>query len=42
LEKRWKHMEMGQACLNEVTLETDQIEGLMVRNTLEYMDIATS
>jgi hypothetical protein len=42
LEQRWKRMETGQACLNQATLEPDPIEDLLVRNTLEYMDIATS
>ncbi len=42
LEKRQKRMEMRQVCLNQATLESDPIEDLLVRNTLEYMDIATS
>ena len=42
LEKRRKRMEMRQVCLNQATLESDPIEDLLVRNTLEYMDIATS
>ncbi len=35
-------METRRACLNHATLEPDPIEDLLVRNTLEYMDIATS
>ncbi len=42
LEKRWKRMETRRACLNQATLEPDPIEDLLVRNTLEYMDLATS
>jgi hypothetical protein len=42
LEKRWKRMETRCACLNRATLEPDPIEDLLVRNTMEYMDIATS
>jgi hypothetical protein len=42
LEKRQKRMETRRACLNQATLEPDPIEDLLVRNTLEYMDIATS
>ena len=42
LEKRRKRMETRQACLNQATLEPDPGEDLLVRNTLEYMDIATS
>jgi hypothetical protein len=42
LEKRWKRIEMWRVCLNQATLEPDPIEDLLVRNTLEYMDIATS
>jgi hypothetical protein len=42
LEKRQKRMETRRACLNQATLEPDLIEDLLVRNTLEYMDIATS
>jgi hypothetical protein len=41
-EKRRKRMETRRACLNEATLEPDPIEDLLVRNTLEYMDMATS
>ena len=41
-EKRQKRMEMRRACLNQATLEPDPIEDLLVRNTLEYMDLATS
>jgi hypothetical protein len=41
-EKRQKRMETRRACLNEATLEPDPIEDLLVRNTLEYMDMATS
>jgi hypothetical protein len=41
-EKRQKRMEMWRACLNQATLEPDPIEDLLVRNTLEYMDLATS
>jgi hypothetical protein len=40
-EKRQKHMETRRACLNEATLEPDPMEDLLVRNTLEYMDMAT-
>ena len=40
--KRQKRMETRRACLNEATLEPDPIEDLLVRNTLEYMDMATS
>jgi hypothetical protein len=40
-EKRRKRMETRRACLNQATLEPDQIEDLLVRNTLEYMDMAT-
>jgi hypothetical protein len=43
LEKRRKRMETRQACLNQATLVPgDSIEDLLVRNFLEYMDIATS
>ncbi len=42
LEKHWNRTEMYQACLNKATLETDPIEGLPVRTTLEYMDMATT
>jgi hypothetical protein len=35
-------IETRQACLNKATLEPDTIEDLLVRNTLEYMDMATS
>jgi hypothetical protein len=42
LENRWKRMETRRGCLNQATLEPDLIEDLLVRNTLEYMDIATS
>jgi hypothetical protein len=42
LEKRQKRMETRRACLNQATLEPDPIEDLLVRNTLEYMDSATS
>jgi hypothetical protein len=35
-------METGRAYLNKATLESDPIKGLLVRNALEYMDIATS
>jgi hypothetical protein len=42
LEKRQKRMETRQACLNQATLEPDPIEDMLLRNTLEYMDIATS
>ena len=42
LEKRQKRMETRRACLDKATLEPDPIEALLVRNTLEYMDIATS
>jgi hypothetical protein len=42
LEKRQKRMETRRACLNQATLEPDPIEDLLVRNTLEYMDLATS
>jgi hypothetical protein len=42
LEKRQKRMETWRACLNQATLEPDPIEDLLVRNTLEYMDSATS
>jgi hypothetical protein len=42
LEKRRKRMETQRACLNQATLEPDLIEDLLVRNTLEYMDIATT
>jgi hypothetical protein len=41
-EKRQKRIETRRACLNEATLEPDPIEDLLVRNTLEYMDMATS
>jgi hypothetical protein len=43
-EKRRKRMETRRACLNNEgsTLEPDPIEDLLVRNTLEYMDMATS
>jgi hypothetical protein len=41
LEKCQKCMETRQACLNEATLEPDPIEDLLVRKTLEHMDIAT-
>jgi hypothetical protein len=41
LEKHRKRMETRQACLNQASLEPDPIEDLLVRNTLEYMDIAT-
>jgi hypothetical protein len=41
LEKHRKRMDTRRACLNEATLELDLIEDLLVRNTLEYMDIAT-
>ena len=41
-EKRRKRMETRRACLNEATLEPDPIDDLLVRNTLEYMDMATS
>ena len=34
--------EKVEACLNQATLEPNQIEELLARNTLEYMDIATS
>jgi hypothetical protein len=40
-EKRRKRMETRRACLNQATLEPDQIEDHLVRNTLEYMDTAT-
>jgi hypothetical protein len=42
LEKRQKLMETRRACLNQANLEPDPVEDLLVRNTLEYMDIATS
>jgi hypothetical protein len=42
LEKRQKRMETRRACLDQATLEPDPIEDLLLRNTLEYMDIATS
>jgi hypothetical protein len=42
LEKRRKHMETQRACLNQATLEPDPVEDFLVRNNLEYMDIATS
>ena len=42
LEKCWKCMETCRACLNQATLEPNPIEDLSVRNTLEYMDMATS
>jgi hypothetical protein len=38
-EKRQKHMEMRQV---QATLDPDPIEDLLVRNTLEYMDLATT
>jgi hypothetical protein len=41
-EKRQKRMETRRACLNQATLEPDLIEDMLVRNTLEYMDMATS
>ncbi len=41
-EKRQKRMQTRRTCLNEATLEPDPIEDLLVRNTLEYMDMATS
>jgi hypothetical protein len=40
--KRQKRMETRRACLNAATLEPNPIEDLLVRNTMEYMDIATS
>jgi hypothetical protein len=40
--KRWKLMETRQACLNKATMEPDPMTDLLVRNTLEYMDLATS
>ncbi len=40
--KRQKRMETRRACLNQATLEPDPIEDMLLRNTLEYMDIATS
>ena len=42
LEKRQKRMETRRACLNQATLEPDPIEDLLVRNKLEYMEIAIS
>jgi hypothetical protein len=42
LEKCQKCMETRRACLNQATLEPDPIEDLLVRNKLEYMDIAIS
>jgi hypothetical protein len=42
LEKPRKHMEKRRACLNEATLEPDPIKDQLVRNTMEYMDMATS
>ena len=42
LEKRQKRIETRRACLNQATLEPDPIEDLLVRNTLVYMDSATS
>jgi hypothetical protein len=41
-EKRRMRVETRRACLNKATLEPDPIEDLLVRNTLEYMDMATS
>ena len=41
-EKRQKGMGMRRACLNEATLEPNPIKDLLVRNTLEYMDMTTS
>ena len=41
-EKRQKRMETRRACLDQATLEPDPVEDLLVRNTLEYMDMATS
>jgi hypothetical protein len=41
-EKRRKRMETRGACLNKATLKPDPIEDLLARNTLEYMDMATS
>jgi hypothetical protein len=35
-------METRRACLNKATLEPDPIEDLLVRNMLEYKDMATS
>ncbi len=37
-----KRIETWQACLNQASLEPDPIEDLLVRNTLENMDIATT